>query len=56
MNEIQIIDRTYSDTEPLFNDVKILNIFKINDYLTGLCMYRCKTVLMIYLTFLMTIL
>jgi hypothetical protein len=29
-------------TKPLFNDLKILNIFKINDYLTSLFMYRCN--------------
>ena len=35
--------KSYTEhTKPLFNDLKILNIFKINDYLTSLFMYRCN--------------
>jgi hypothetical protein len=39
----RIKKRSYTEhTKPLFNDLKILNIFKINDYLTSLFMYRCN--------------
>jgi hypothetical protein len=32
----------FEHTEPLFQKLKILNIFKINDYLSCLFMYRFK--------------
>ncbi len=33
--------KSYSDhSEPIFKDLNILNIFKINDYLTALFMFR----------------
>ena len=33
--------KSYTEyTKPLFQDVKILDIFKINDYLTRLFMYQ----------------
>jgi hypothetical protein len=33
--------KSYTDhSEPLFLDLKILNIYKINDYLCGIFMYR----------------
>ena len=33
--------KSYMDhSEPTFNDLKILNLFKINDYLTSMFMFR----------------
>jgi hypothetical protein len=35
-------------SEPIFKDLNILDIFKINDYLTALFMFRYTTTLIIY--------
>ena len=33
--------RSYSDqSEPIFNDLQVLNLYKINDYLTSIFMFR----------------
>ncbi len=33
--------KSYSDhTEPIFNDLKILNLYKLNEYLTSSFMFR----------------
>ena len=33
--------KSYFDhTEPIFNDLKILNLYKLNDFLTSLFMFR----------------